>query len=181
MVDKTSQELEQAINSHNLKALYDNVKCVFSPKKEFTTDPEEMNEILQKPKIEDIAEDSSLKEISTAITKLSNSKAPGQDDIPIEEYKHSGKQLVRKLRKLICFIRETGSLPPTVQTRIYNALVQKQGEEEFTRCIPGRAALIYLEEKHSPYHQTVVLRCYLPIKHDIDTKTRRDCLDCDTP
>ncbi|CAI9723006.1 Hypothetical predicted protein [Octopus vulgaris] len=61
-----------------------------------------ITEIPQWPIIEELAEDPSLKEISTAINKLSNGKAPGQDRTAIEMKKPGGRQLA----KINCSIRE---------------------------------------------------------------------------
>ncbi|CAI9726807.1 malignant fibrous histiocytoma-amplified sequence 1 homolog [Octopus vulgaris] len=57
---------------------------------ESTTDPEAINEIPQRLITEELAEDTFLEKISTAIEKLSNGKAPGQDGIPTEVHTHGG-------------------------------------------------------------------------------------------
>ena len=74
-------------------------------------DNEVINDIPQRPVLQELSGVPSLAEVEAAIKQLSNGKAPGMDGIPAEIYKHGGSHLVSKLTNLFVIIWSEGSVP----------------------------------------------------------------------
>lgn len=74
-------------------------------------DNEVIDDLPQRPVLQELSGAPSLPEVEAAIKELSNGKAPGKDGIPVEIFKHGGFHLVSKLTSLFAIIWSEGSVP----------------------------------------------------------------------
>ena len=70
-----------------------------------------INEIPQRPVLQELSGAPALAEVETAINQLSNGKSPGKDGIPAEIFKHGGAPLVSGLTNLFVVIWLEGAVP----------------------------------------------------------------------
>ena len=74
-------------------------------------DPSALDNIQQRPTIESLDETPTIDEVTKAIDAMKDGKAPGQDGIPAEVWKHGGQNLLEKLHELITQIWKEGEVP----------------------------------------------------------------------
>ena len=74
-------------------------------------DEEAKDNIEQKEIVTSLDDPPNLGEILTAISNISEGKAPGRDGIPAEIWKYGGNRLTECLQKLVEMIWETGKVP----------------------------------------------------------------------
>jgi len=70
-----------------------------------------INEIPQRPVLQELSGAPALAEVEIAINQLSNGKSPGKDGIPAEIFKHGGASLVSGLTNLFVVIWLEGAVP----------------------------------------------------------------------
>ena len=75
------------------------------------TDDSILNEMPPFPQREELDRIPTMEEVKEATSKMKNGKAPGEDGITAEVYKHGGEQLMDEFHKLILLCWQQGTVP----------------------------------------------------------------------
>jgi len=96
-----------------------------------TISEDALAEIPQSPTIAALEDKPSVEETLKAIKQISSGKAPGEDGIPSEVYKHGGIKLAEELNRLFGLIWEEESVPQDYKDGLIIHLYKNKGERKF--------------------------------------------------